>query len=313
MKQLLAALFTITLLVGCNNGTYEKAMEQGKLALANREFDKALASFELALKEEPKDKEAKVLYERLVVLNQVKEAIENAKWDDALTKANNLLGNGTLESSVKKELEQYVKTAEASKAQYKTVSEKVAYIKGLVNEGKYGEAQTAMGELKQDASLKPVLDNFSSEVGMIEQTVNTEIMKQKDAEVAAAKKAAAAAVTASKRQEYLQKLDGIAQSSERLFDNVITTVEIREAAGQAYTRWDDALNEIYGILKTQLPTDELDTLKEAQRKWITYRDNTAKAESAEFEGGTFESVQYLDSLGRLTKERCYELVRLYMK
>lgn len=309
MKQLLAALFTITLLVGCNNGTYEKAMEQGKLALANGEFDKALASFELALEEEPNDKDAKMLHERLVALNQVKEAMENTKWDDALTKANSLLKDATVESSVKKELEQYIKTAESSKVQYQTVSEKVAYIKGLVNEKKYNEAQTALGELKQDESLKAVLEGFSNEVSTMEQTVNTGIMKQKDAEVAAAKKAAEAA---GKRQEYLQKLDAIEQSSERLFDNVITTVEMKEAAGKAYTRWDDALNEIYSVLKTQLSADKMDTIREEQREWITYRDNTAKAESSEFEGGTFESVQYLDSLGRLTKERCYELVRLYM-
>ena len=101
MKQLLAALLTTILLVGCNNGTYEKAMEQGKLALANGEFDKALASFELALQEEPNDKDAKLLHERLVALNQVKEAMENTKWDDALTKANSLLKDTTLESSVK--------------------------------------------------------------------------------------------------------------------------------------------------------------------------------------------------------------------
>lgn len=205
MKQLLATIITIVLLVGCNNGIYEKAMEQGKLALANGEFNKALASFELALEEEPKDKEARTLYEGLVSLNQVKEAIENAKWDDALTKANSLLKDKTLESNVKKELEQYVQTAETSKAQYKTVSEKVEYIKGLVTEKKYSEAQAAIDELKQDTSLKPVFDDFSNEVNTIEQIVNTEITKQKEAEIAAAKKAEEAAMKAAEASAAAKK------------------------------------------------------------------------------------------------------------
>ena len=55
----------LLLLAGCGNATYDKAMEQGKLAVAKGEYDKAAGLFELALDEKPKDKEAKQTYENL--------------------------------------------------------------------------------------------------------------------------------------------------------------------------------------------------------------------------------------------------------
>lgn len=44
-------LLIATLLFGCSNETFDKAVEQGKLALANKEYTNANASFEIALKE----------------------------------------------------------------------------------------------------------------------------------------------------------------------------------------------------------------------------------------------------------------------
>lgn len=88
---------------------------------------------------------------------------------------------------------------------------------------------------------------------------------------------------------------------------------MKQAEGEAWQLWDDALNEIYGVLKTQLSTSEMDALRTKQRAWITYRDNTAESESAEFKGGTMEGLVYVSTRASLTKERCYELVNIYMK
>ncbi|WP_018393552.1 lysozyme inhibitor LprI family protein [Bacillus sp. 37MA] len=321
MKKLAVMVVISLFLVGCSNSTYDKAMEQAKLALANGEFDKALASFELALDEKPKDEEAKVSYENVVAYNQVKEDIEHAKWDDALTKANHLLKEEALVSSMKKGLEQFITTAETSKEQDKMVSEKVAQIKSVTSEKKYREAQKLISELKKDESIKTVFERFSKEINEMEHTVNDEIIKQEAAELAveaaerAAKETVQTIASASKKNVYLQKLHEIELSLadlDYLYESG-TTVEMREAESKTYTRWDNALNEIYSVLKMQLSTSEMNSLREKQREWITYRDNTAEAEAAQFKGGTFESVQYLSTLARLTKERCYELVNIYMK
>jgi len=64
------------------------------------------------------------------------------------------------------------------------------------------------------------------------------------------------------------------------------TSELIEAESERYDRWDDALNEIYGVLKTQLSESEMNVLREKQRSWIACRDRTANAEGAKFAGGS---------------------------
>lgn len=64
MKKIKIAVVLILILVnftGCTNSLADKAVEQGKLALANLEYDKALGSFELAIDEGSKDKEIKIM------------------------------------------------------------------------------------------------------------------------------------------------------------------------------------------------------------------------------------------------------------
>ncbi|WP_054943323.1 lysozyme inhibitor LprI family protein [Paenibacillus ihuae] len=117
------------------------------------------------------------------------------------------------------------------------------------------------------------------------------------------------------QQEYIAKLDAIEaglKDLQPLYDSGVTA-SMREAANQEYERWDKALNEIYNELKQQLSQGEMAALKEKQLDWITYRDKTAKEASLEFEGGTMEPLEYTAVLGSVTKDRCYELVKLYMK
>ncbi|SFD02305.1 lysozyme inhibitor LprI family protein [Clostridium uliginosum] len=92
-----------------------------------------------------------------------------------------------------------------------------------------------------------------------------------------------------------------------------STLEMKSAASQEYQRWDNALNEIYDVLKQQLSSDEMNKLKKEEIKWISDRDNKAKKDSLKYEGGTAESLIYGTSLAQTTKERCYELVEKYMK
>lgn len=119
----------------------------------------------------------------------------------------------------------------------------------------------------------------------------------------------------SYKEEYLKKLDIIEENMsdlDYLYEEGITANMV-EAEGTRLGRWDDMLNEIYSLLKTQLSENEMAELKRKQLNWIKYRDKTAENEAKEFEGGSMAGVQYNSSLARLTKERCYELVNIYMK
>lgn len=118
----------------------------------------------------------------------------------------------------------------------------------------------------------------------------------------------------SYKDEYINKLNATEEGMsdlDYLYENGITA-ELVEAEGTKLKRWDNMLNEIYSLLKTQLTESEMNDLKSKQRSWIKYRDTTADNEASEEGEGSLSTVVYNSSLARLTKERCYELVNTYM-
>lgn len=117
------------------------------------------------------------------------------------------------------------------------------------------------------------------------------------------------------KEKYIKKLDDIKKSLGE-FDKTLETgtqFEIGQAYGEIFTRWDKALNDIYGALDKQISSSEMDMLREEQREWIEYRDESAKKESLKYEGGTMQSLEYISTQAKITEERCYELVEGYMK
>lgn len=119
-------------------------------------------------------------------------------------------------------------------------------------------------------------------------------------------------MTESKKDEYLMKLNEM-EESDRYAEAKTTMVEMEEQEAERYKKWDEKLNEIYGVLKEQFNTEQMDKLREQQRDWVTYRDEAAKEASLKFEGGSTESLEYVATQASLTRERCYELVAKYMK
>ena len=119
----------------------------------------------------------------------------------------------------------------------------------------------------------------------------------------------------SYKEEYINKLNSTEKGMsdlDYLYKNG-TNGELVEAEYTRLKRWDNMLNEIYSLLKTQLTESQMNELKSKQRSWIEYRDKTAENEASENRGGSLYYVVYNGSLARLTKERCYELVNTYMK
>lgn len=121
----------------------------------------------------------------------------------------------------------------------------------------------------------------------------------------------------SRKQEYKNKLANIDKelksSKEAKEAESGVTNAMRIYANKQYESWDKALNEIYGVLKQQLSADEMKKLNTEEVQWIKEKEAKAKKAASEFEGGTFASVAYSDSLAQTTKARCYELVDKYMK
>jgi len=118
------------------------------------------------------------------------------------------------------------------------------------------------------------------------------------------------------RTEYLNKLDNIQKELDAMPDKKDSDKGVTNAMknyyGVSYERYDDALNEIYSLLKKELSPAVMKELKAEQLKWIEQKEAKAEKERLKYEGGTFENVAWYISLYESTKDRCYELVNEYM-
>ncbi|MCR8848049.1 lysozyme inhibitor LprI family protein [Rossellomorea sp. SC111] len=118
------------------------------------------------------------------------------------------------------------------------------------------------------------------------------------------------------KQAYIEKLDNIqkeldAMPEKKDSDKGVTNA-MKSYYGVSYEKYDDALNEIYALLKKELSPEVMAELKAEQVKWIEEKEAKAEKERLKYEGGTFENVAWYISLYESTKERCYELVEEYM-
>ncbi|PRR81843.1 lysozyme inhibitor LprI family protein [Clostridium vincentii] len=117
----------------------------------------------------------------------------------------------------------------------------------------------------------------------------------------------------SEKQIYIDKLDNInagLTDLDMLYKGSAT--DMKTAVNEEYTRWDNALNEIYGVVRTKLSTIEMSNLEKEEFQWIKDKEATAKEASSKFKGGTAEILMYTESLANTTKDRGYELVQKYM-
>lgn len=295
MKKLLLVVGVGMLLAGCGNSEFEKMMDQGKTAVENGDFAEAEKAFELALEEKPEDTEALASYEQMTQLNQVKTVMDETKWDEALTEIDSILKDDSLAETLETEYEKYKETALENKEEKQTAS---APAKRKTDES----AASGKGPASTKTESAPAQSNKES-VAAPGKTESAPLPALTEKEPARTK------------NQYLQYLDEVEKGLGDL-DHLYksgTTIELLEAESEAHQRWDAALNEIYGVLKKQLPEKDMDKLRDDQRQWIEFRNKKAKEDAAEFEGGSFASVQYASTLQQLTKERCYELVNDYMK
>ena len=108
MKKLLMVIgLTFLMLAGCSNGNFDKAMDEGKTALTNKEYKNALSSFEKALDEKKDDSDAKMLVEQTKVMIEAVKLKEESKVEESIKsfeKVENMQnGNTTLVKQAKEE------------------------------------------------------------------------------------------------------------------------------------------------------------------------------------------------------------------
>ncbi|WP_335870590.1 lysozyme inhibitor LprI family protein [Bacillus sp. 2205SS5-2] len=118
---------------------------------------------------------------------------------------------------------------------------------------------------------------------------------------------------ASLKKEYIEKLNDTKKETEELEATDSSTYALKKVENDRWDIWDELLNEIYVVLEGRLPSEEMDQLREEQRNWLEYRDDSALEASQKYKGGTQEHLEYVTVLANLTERRCHELVADYMK
>ncbi|MDA1762379.1 hypothetical protein PDK32_19100 [Bacillus cereus] len=192
MKKILMSfsiLLIATLLFGCSNETFDKAVEQGKLGLENKEYTNANASFEIALKEK-KDEEVQALQKQASKMEEALTAKKKLDIDNAI-KLFDLVatmkdGLETVKNEAKKEKEiltQYKDKRENYNKELQTAQD-------LLSERKFDESKVILTKIQQETTSDKMFTEQNQKV--TEQLENLE--KEKNA-----------AVEEEKRQEEQKK------------------------------------------------------------------------------------------------------------
>lgn len=96
-------------------------------------------------------------------------------------------------------------------------------------------------------------------------------------------------------------------------DNFPNMRDMIDAENEVYSKWDDLLNDIWSVLKANLPKYEMDKLLKEQQQWIKDKEAIAIADSKESEGGSMGRLDYVCSLSETTEKRCKKLIGMYME
>ena len=119
--------------------------------------------------------------------------------------------------------------------------------------------------------------------------------------------------TKSTLKDYLasvkEQSDAIKVSLE---NDALTQADMNEKSQALYTLWDDALNNLWSEIKSNLPEKEFEKLLNEQRSWITEKEKAVKEAGKEFEGGSIYPMIVNGEAAKITEERVYELYALLL-
>jgi uncharacterized protein YecT (DUF1311 family) len=94
---------------------------------------------------------------------------------------------------------------------------------------------------------------------------------------------------------------------------LITNHQLVERALDEFSAADTKMNAAYQQLLAILDDDGKAALKEAQRKWIEWRDAEAQLDAHELKGGKLFQMEVNGSLAETTKKRTDQLVEYYKR
>lgn len=143
-KKLISIVFAVLMtgltLVGCGNNMVKKSIEQAKVLMESKEYEKAILSLEMALDEDSKNKEANKLYN---IINGYQEA-KLAKEEDNIKEARSILDaidKEYVNYSIKKDIDILKQEVEKHLKETEKVDDLLIKAENLFDKKKYGECK----------------------------------------------------------------------------------------------------------------------------------------------------------------------------
>ena len=115
----------------------------------------------------------------------------------------------------------------------------------------------------------------------------------------------------SRLEDYMTSVEEQSSAIKSFLEyDAMTQDEMNEKSKELYDLWDEALNYLWGELKSNLSEEEFVKLQDEQRIWITEKEDALKEAGKEFEGGSIYALVVNSEGARITEERVYELYTL---
>jgi len=270
-------LLIATLLFGCSNETFDKAVEQGKLALANKEYTNAKASFEIALKEK-KDEEVQTLQKQASKMEQALIAKEKLDIDNAIKLFDQVStmkdGLETVKNEAKKEKE----TLTQYKDKRENYNKELQTAQDLLSEKKFDESKVILTKVQQETTSDKMFteqnQKVTEQLEKLEKEKNAAVEEEKRQEEQ--KKAA----EQKKKQQAKEQQKQTAQSSKQKLSPTDAENKVRKTLNitnnsKVYCEYEGVEGEEYVIHVYQIVSDE-EGGHTATYGWFNVNSNTGE-------------------------------------
>ncbi|MEK4544321.1 hypothetical protein [Bacillus sp. FSL R5-0585] len=285
MKKFLTSfsiLLIATLLFGCSNETFDKAVEQGKLALANKEYTNANASFEIALKEK-KDEEVQTLQKQAFKMEKALIAKEKLDIDNAIKLFDQVLtmkdGLETVKNEAKKEKE----TLTQYKDKRENYNKELQTAQDLLSEKKFDESKVILTKVQQETTSDKMFteqnQKVTEQLEKLEKEKNAAVEEEKRQEEQ--KKAAEQKKQQqAKEQQAKEQQKQTAQSSKQKLSPIDAENKVRKTLNitnnsKVYCQYEGVEGEEYVIHVYQIVSDE-EGGHTATYGWFNVNSNTGE-------------------------------------
>ena len=109
-------------------------------------------------------------------------------------------------------------------------------------------------------------------------------------------------------------MDSVKEQSESIRNylehEAMTQSDMNGKAQELYELWDNALNYLWGEIKSSLSEEEFSVLLEEQRSWIAEKEREVENAGKEVEGGSLYPLVTYEKAAEITEKRVYELYEL---